>query len=509
MRLIRESLRCWAVADALLLAMAVNAQTYDMTEYYGDADGKKGEGLKSTMSDIVYSHTERSYANLWTDFYTTDVRDDGKVWDMYSGVTSFVFGDDQAGSYKVEGDVYNREHSFPKSWFDDGTPMYTDLYHLYPTDGYVNSKRSNYCFGEVKTATYSSEESFSLLGTPTDEIVSDGCGETLVFEPNDAYKGDFARTYFYMVTAYEDVLPNWSGCGMINNTKYPAFTTWAKNMLLRWASEDQVSEKETRRIEAVYSIQKNRNPFIDFPGLEMYIWGSWKDSTFSVSNYVNPYTYVAGEDGNDDDEEEESGDVWTADGKYYVKVTSAPSSWSGEYLIVYEDEEGGYAFDGSLSTLDATNNVIEVVIADDQIEATENVQASAFVIEQVSGGYTIKSASGMYIGRTGSSNGMDVSDESEYVNSIALNGENAVVKGTSCTLCFNAASDQMRFRFYKNASQKAISLYRREASTATVMTRSRAERVDEAYYDMMGRRYESKPQMMGVYVHKGKKIIVR
>jgi len=281
--------RVAGLALSVLYCGLVLADAFDKSTYYSAAEGKKGEALKTALAGIIYSHTERTYANLWTDMQSTDCRSDGKVWDMYSSATNFTWVTDQAGNYSAEGDVYNREHSFPKSWFDDGYPMYTDLYHLYPTDGFVNNKRSNHCFGEVGSITYSSSDDFSKLGTPTSELTNDGCSEDLVFEPNDLYKGDFARTYFYMVTAYESVISSWSGSGMIDNSTYPAFTTWAKNMLMRWAEDDVVSEKETNRIEAVYDIQGNRNPFIDFPGLEEYIWGDFTDVSFSIDNYVNPY----------------------------------------------------------------------------------------------------------------------------------------------------------------------------------------------------------------------------
>ena len=130
--------------------MAVLLHAQAPAGYYAPAKGKKGSSLKTALYAIITDHTARSYDNLWTDFRKTDARADGKVWDMYSSITNYTFGNDQAGNYKREGDVYNREHSFPKSWFDDAKPMYTDLFHLYPTDGYVNGRRSNYPFGETK-----------------------------------------------------------------------------------------------------------------------------------------------------------------------------------------------------------------------------------------------------------------------------------------------------------------------------------------------------------------------
>ena len=253
--------------------------------YYSSAKGKKGAALKTALFGIVADHVQRSYSNLWDDFKTTDRRPDGSVWDMYSVKRSFTFGTDQAGNYKTEGDVYNREHSFPKSWFNDASPMYTDLFHLYPTDGYVNGRRSNYPYGETNSPTWTSYDGWSKLG-PCSVAGYSGT----VFEPNDEYKGDLARTYFYMATAYEDKIAGWSS-PMLDGKSYPAYATWALNMLLRWAKEDPVSQKEIDRNNAVYKIQRNRNPFIDFPGLEQYVWGTFS-VTFNPDNYQNPFEEV-------------------------------------------------------------------------------------------------------------------------------------------------------------------------------------------------------------------------
>lgn len=265
-----------------LICAALNAVAQDYATYYSDATGKKGAQLKTALSSIINPHTQRTYKDLWTDFRKTDVRPDGKVWDMYSAVTNYTFGTDQAGNYSKEGDVYNREHSFPKSWFNDGYPMYTDLYHLYPTDGYVNGRRSNSPFGEVANPTYKSAQDFCLLGPSA----TPGYSGT-VFEPADEYKGDFARTYFYMITSYEAQIEIWN-CDMLDGKKYPGFSKWALDMLLRWSELDPVSEKETDRIEAVYEIQGNRNPFIDYPGLEQYIWGKYQNEAFQADAYLTP-----------------------------------------------------------------------------------------------------------------------------------------------------------------------------------------------------------------------------
>ncbi len=259
------------------------------TNYYNAAVGYTEAALKTKLFTIVGSHTKRTYANLWTDFQTTDKRADGKVWDMYSTCTfTFVTNQDR-GSHTPECTAYNREHSFPKSWFkvasgqEDSEPMGTDLFHLYPTDGYVNEKRGNLPFGEVGTSTYNSVNNFSKSGSSS----FSGYSGT-VFEPANEYKGDFARSYFYMVTAYESVVNTWNTSNTnasphLDGTKYPALNAWSVNLFLKWNAQDPVSTKETNRNNAVYGIQKNRNPFIDHPELAEYIWGNKKGTPWSLT----------------------------------------------------------------------------------------------------------------------------------------------------------------------------------------------------------------------------------
>lgn len=263
----------------------------DTGTYYQAADGKSGAELKTALCNIINPHVQRTYAQLWTDFGQTDLRDDGYIWDMYSGVTNYTLGTDQnKGSMSGEGDNYNREHSMPNSWFNKDYPPYTDLYHMYPTDSYVNNRRGNEPFGETTAPTYQSRNNFSKMGPARAGLGYSGT----VFEPNDEYKGDFARTYFYMVTCYETYtdasgnqkhVSGWNS-PMLAQNQYPALTDWAVQLLLRWSADDPISQKETKRQEAVWQIQQNRNPFIDYPGLEQYIWGTKTAEPFSYDHYV-------------------------------------------------------------------------------------------------------------------------------------------------------------------------------------------------------------------------------
>lgn len=260
--------------------------------YYSTCENKYGATLLTALCSKISSHTAVSYSGLWSAFKDTDTKDNGKIWDMYS-TKEFTYSTNQCGTYSKIGDCYNREHSFPKSWFNDATPMYTDLFHVYPTDGYVNNQRSNYPFGECSGGTYvASSGNTKPLGKLGKSTVSGYTGT--VWEPDDEYKGDFARTYFYMVAAYNDKIPNWSS-EMLDGSKYPGFASWAVTMLLNWNSLDPVSQKEIDRNEAVYAKQKNRNPFIDHPELADYIWGSKKTTGWNegASTAAATFSYPA------------------------------------------------------------------------------------------------------------------------------------------------------------------------------------------------------------------------
>ena len=265
--------KTFALIIGLSLALFAAAQP---ANYYNSANGLTGNQLKMALHNIIKGHTSISYSNLWDAFWSTDNKGNGIVWDMYSdrpnGTPPYVFhlGSDQCGNYSGEGDCYNREHSFPQSWFNNDATAKTDLHHIFPTDGFVNSKRSNYAFGEVRSASWTSQNG-SKLGT----CQTTGFSGT-VFEPIDEYKGDFARAIMYMSVRYYTEDGSWSTSDMTNKSE---IKQWAINMLLRWNELDPVSEKEKERNEVIYSdYQHNRNPFVDHPEYARMIW----DPTWNV-----------------------------------------------------------------------------------------------------------------------------------------------------------------------------------------------------------------------------------
>jgi hypothetical protein len=141
--------------------------------------------------------------------------------------------------------------------------------------------RSNYPYGEVGSVTYTSGNG-SKLGSSS----FSGYSGT-VFEPVTEYKGDFARTYFYMATRYADQCGTWTGEATAVYSSSDGLTEYAKNLFLKWSRQDPVSQKEIDRNNAVYAIQNNRNPFIDYPGMEEYIWGTKTSEVFYVNNAVS------------------------------------------------------------------------------------------------------------------------------------------------------------------------------------------------------------------------------
>jgi endonuclease I len=247
--------------------------------------GLTGYNLKTGLYHIIKNHTAQTYGDLWT-FYNNNESDkyyenDGSVIDIYSESPNssdpynFTLTSDQCGNYSGESDCYNREHSFPRSWFGgEVNPMNTDVHHIFPTDGYVNSKRSSYPYGEVSSSTYSSQNG-SLVGSGTS---AQGYTST-VFEPIDEFKGDLARAYFYMATRYENIITGWENNStysdaVLNGSSDQVFESWMLALLKKWHNQDPVSQKELDRNIAAEAYQGNRNPFVDHPEFVTEIWGN-------------------------------------------------------------------------------------------------------------------------------------------------------------------------------------------------------------------------------------------
>lgn len=259
--------RLSAIVAVIVTVMSAHAEI--PANYYRSASGKQGEALKTALHNLIYNHTEiSSYYNLPQYFARTDVYPEGNErygqwWDMYGNIPLYL------PSFSG----MNREHSFPKSWWggSDQTPAYVDLFHLYPSEMAANTAKNNYPLGETQLSGLKFDNGVSKVGLP---VTGQGGGAASVFEPDDEYKGDFARTYFYVVTCYQNL--SWRYTYMVNNNPYPTLNEWSIRLLMKWHREDPVSQKELDRNNTIYTIQANRNPFIDYPELAEYLWGEKK-----------------------------------------------------------------------------------------------------------------------------------------------------------------------------------------------------------------------------------------
>lgn len=270
--------------------------------FYDSITGKKDSVLKTTLSLLVrggerYEYGPNQYHSTsnppewekgdfkaygtWQALPLTDIHPDGIIWDMYSNSVRY-FPNKQGES----GCSLNIEHCLPKSWWgwnkdlassDPAWIAYKDLYNLNPSDQRANSQKSNYAPGHVKKGDKFNNGSFKM-----DAAKSSGYGY-ICWEPAEEYRGDFARAYFYMATAYEYL--TWTAYSQyISNASYLMFSDSIQKVLLDWHRADPVSDKEICRADRISDIQHNRNPFIDYPELVEYIWGNKKGEAVNLSS---------------------------------------------------------------------------------------------------------------------------------------------------------------------------------------------------------------------------------
>ncbi len=244
--------------------------------YYDKMDGKKKEALKAAAKECVEWHTRLVYTDLPNYWQYSDVYPDlydgcKRWWDMYSD-NIYLIRPGQNARSSFSANKMQREHSVPKSWWKKNgdveyTPAYSDMWNLFPSDGPANQAKLNYPLGLCKSTTFNN--GVSKVG-PAQTGYGGGSGN--VFEPADEYKGDFARSFFYMAMVYDD-LP-WVVNYMYRQNSWPTLQPWAYEMLLQWSGADKEVEKS----------QGNRNPFVDFPELAEYIWGTRTNEVFYIKD---------------------------------------------------------------------------------------------------------------------------------------------------------------------------------------------------------------------------------
>ena len=283
----KRSILTLAITMAMSLAVVAKDPKPCPGNYYANALNKSDQALLTALYSIITSHTNIGYDGLWDAYADTDTDPNGYYIDMYSNYDKYTYSN-KCGNYSAIGDCINREHSVPKSWWGGSkVAQYSDIFNIVPTDGYVNNQRSNYPYGVCEGGTRLTNGQYVAKGRKGPSTYPGYSGT--VFEPDDEYKGDFARAYFYMAACYNNIISNWTQSGgnvFFAGNNYPVFTTYAINLLIAWHRLDPVSEKETKRNDYAYAWQDNRNPFIDHPELAEHIWGNMQGQPWTGDGTV-------------------------------------------------------------------------------------------------------------------------------------------------------------------------------------------------------------------------------
>ncbi len=212
-------------------AVDLNGEGKYKDNYYDATFNLSEEDLKGALKTIISANYKNlGYTGARDAMYASIDNDGGKVTCVYTGRQATFNTRSGANS-----NSFNTEHTWPQSLFNSNEPERADIHHLFPTDVDANSRRANYPFGVVSNATWT--EGGSKLGGS-------------IFEPRDDHKGDAARSMFYFAVRY---------------TNYSSFLTSQETVLRTWAEDDPPTQKSKNRNDAIFSVQKNRNPFVDHP----------------------------------------------------------------------------------------------------------------------------------------------------------------------------------------------------------------------------------------------------
>lgn len=212
-------------------AVSVQGQGIYSNSYYNVTRNKEQEPLKNALaSRIALGYSSLGYTPARDNMYSSIDNSGGQVECVYTGRTASF--NTRAGA---NNNSFNCEHTFPQGFFNSNEPMRSDIHHLFPTDVSANSTRGNKPFGIVANPTWQNGGSKSNSST---------------FEPRDVHKGAVARAMMYFVIRYQDYSGHFSG---------------QEAILRQWHDQFPPTADEKSRNSAIYSLQNNRNPFVDYP----------------------------------------------------------------------------------------------------------------------------------------------------------------------------------------------------------------------------------------------------
>ncbi len=228
----------------------ITSQGSQIGNYYNGLNSNSTTFL-SDLSALINPHTYVSYFN-----YKTTMMNQFEIKDTTAGqsyVTCVYSGERKVFTEPFDWTAvgYSREHSYCHSWMptypadNPEQKEYNDQHNLYPTNlANANTPRSNLPMGVITG---------NVVYTYLDCQVGYDASNQMCFEPRDEQKGNAARAIFYMATCYNGQLGN--------NWAIPS--NQDQNLLKNWHMNDLPDNYEIARHEFVYSIQGNRNPYID------------------------------------------------------------------------------------------------------------------------------------------------------------------------------------------------------------------------------------------------------
>lgn len=524
------------ITSLVFLSLNLLAQApHNTGTYYQRADGKCGRELKTALFEIIKNPSVVHYDSLWNAYNISDPREiEGEmfIWDMYSGISryplyTYPHGTGAGNTEGVKG--IQREHSMVKKWFNpsdapksgtktysDVRPMYSDLGHVIPTDAVCNNNRSDLSYGEIEDPNqvdWQSEGGFCKkskqggCSTPGWKEQVANAAKTRVFEPNDEYKGDLARIYFYMVTCYEPGYFTWipvrneeqaktgeravlsdNHCGtwisdmfdLESDDAYQPFAPWALDMLMKWSADDPVSDKELARNEVLWQLQGNRNPFVDYPGLEDYIWGDKVEEPFSyggdeVEELVSDNCEVALNQevlGVDWSETDHLCNFWNRSPLTFEKNgITFTYNYGMEGRMLYADEEELRLYNYNTLTLTSHNNNITQV----EFTVPSSNHASKTLVASV----------GEIENNVWTGDAEQVIFASNYISS--------------------AKSGATSIHYYLSLSDVKVTV----ANPTGIEMVQREPLYDNKVYNLMGVEVDARSLTPGIYVRNGKKFIYR
>ncbi len=232
-------------------------------DFYGQSvppSNLTGESLKNWLKANYYDgkHQTLSYSTARRYIYNFIDNKNNTIVCVYSGyVKSWDFGGTGTNPSPI-----NCEHTVPQSFFNEASPMRSDIHHLFPTYQNWNSTRSNHPFGEINDSQTTkwmrgTSDQSNIPSSSIDEY-SESSGS--VFEPREDHKGNVARAIFYFYTMYPTQAGDISRIGDLD-------------VFYQWHLQDPVDAAEQARNEAIEQYQGSRNPYVDYPELVARAWG--------------------------------------------------------------------------------------------------------------------------------------------------------------------------------------------------------------------------------------------